>query len=86
MNVIVEKLAKQSLVAAVTEDKYINIIFPFKKVRVSIKGKKVAGNVINTMSDYCVRVLNIENWITNINSKCLNTMAILEIGFRTWTG
>ena len=38
MNVAVDGLAKQALIAAVTGNEYIDNSFPLEKVRVSIRG------------------------------------------------
>ena len=44
INVIVDRLAKRALIAGVVTQEFINSLFPFEQVRVTLDGRKVTGS------------------------------------------
>ena len=52
INVTLDILAKHALVAGVMEQKFISSRFPFKKVRVLLKGDKVTGLLQKAIDNY----------------------------------
>ena len=65
MNIIIDGLTKPASVAAVMGNEYINSDSPLEKVRVSIGGEQITGNVLLPMMYHWGKQVPRELYHTN---------------------